>query len=616
VFTFSVIPTTVFVAPAAVLAAVFPAAFAGLARGFRRWRAFLAVTSMTGTLAAGYAFGRPHLRDAWWTGPPAFAAVTLAITAVGLCWAGRRYRLAAAVDPTVTHPPTRRSVLITFGFAALAVLVVIGLAVVSHRIATGGWAGLRGESLRTLLFDLPTRELTAAAVGLTVAAGYQCYRAVTGRADPHPVRLSLSGETAALGVMTLCGAVTLSHVAPRPQATDTDVTTPATSPIRLVDASVWFESSAVTEAVSGVTLTADRGYFGGVKDAFAGTGAVVCFDRATGKQRWVYSDPHLKTVFCTPVVADGRVFCGEGTHSDTDCRLLCLDADTGRRLWEVRTASHTEGTPAVADGRVYFSAGDDGLYCVTTGGEAVWHHPGREQGLHVDSPVAVVGGKVYAGSGYGTIAAFALDAATGRPEWTRELPLRSFGPPLVVGDRVYYGLGTGTLNFDLTDETKPDGAVVCLDAVTGEPVWTHPLDRSVHTQLSADGRAVYAACRDGFVSALDRSTGTRLWRANLGTPITTGTSTVTYTRFGFAPAVYVVTPPGTAAALDPLSGRPIWSRDIAQFTDRLAEVVSPPTLVAVDADGAERHLFVPVTLTNRVTGRRTAAVVRFVDQAR
>ena len=628
---FAVIPSTVFVAPLAVLAALFPATFAGLASGFKRWRAFLTVVSVNGLLAAAYFFLREYaaLPDSPLAGPTAAAVYLLAVVAVGLAWAGRRYRTAAKLDPAVTDPPARRDVLAVFGFAAASLVVVVGVAVIANWVTTGSLFGLRVADLTKLLFELPTRELTAAIVGLLAAAGYLTYRAATRHADgPSPVRLSAPGEAVALAAMLVFGTVTVVNSIPRTgtataaveTSTDTAVSSPA---VKLTDAAVWFETAEISEAFSAATVTPDRVLFGGIRrKGFESAGVLVCVDRATGKQAWAYTDAEMKTVYSTPVVAGGRVFVGEGLHTDPDCRLLCLDATTGQKLWEKRTTSHTEGAPAVADGKVYFSAGDDGLYCLTTDGGEVWHFRGREQGLHVDSPVVVANGRVYAGSGYQTLAAFALDAATGQPVWRKELPLRSFGQPLVLADQVIYGLGTGNLSFDLStepepgraNEVKPAGAVVCLDAATGDEVWTHDLPRSVHTHLSADGRAVFAACRDGWVYALSRADGRQLWRFSYAQPITTGTAAAAYTRFGFGVAVYSASPTGGVYAHDPLSGKLLWSRDIRQLIDREVEIMAPPTLVA-PADGGERQVFVPVSLTHRNTGAKTAAVVRFVDRA-
>nr|MCU0705945.1 PQQ-binding-like beta-propeller repeat protein [Fimbriiglobus sp.] len=595
----------------------------GLAGGFRRWRAFMTVVSVNGLLAAVYFFTQKHLPNQWWASPTAFSAVLVGVVFLGLLWAGRRYRAAVVADPAEADPPTWKDVFALLGFAAASVLIVFAVVYVGDWWMTGTLFGQPFANVAALLFQLPSRELTAGVVGLLAGAAYLAYR--TGKpAD----RTRVAGETAALAAMLLFGGVMLTLGVPRTGTTvagiveGTDAAMSVNdSPIKLTDAAVWFESPDVEEVLSGVALTPTHAYFGGLKDSTFRKGAIVCVDRATGKQKWAYTDNDLRAVFCTPVVANGRVYCGEGLHTDPHCRLLCLDAATGQKLWQFETESHTEGTPVVADGRVYFAAGDDGVYCVTTDGARVWHYPGRPQGLHVDTPVVVVGGRVYAGSGYNTFAAFCLEATTGAEVWKKELPLRSFGPPVVNGDRIFYGVGTGALMVDLSTELEPGrppetraaGAVVCLNTADGETIWKEDLDRSAHTQLTADGRAVFASSRDGWLYALDKTTGKRLWRFGYGTPLTTGTAAASYTKAGLSLAVYCVHPAGMVQAHDPLTGKVYWGRGVNQFTDREASVSGPPTVEKVGG-WATREVFVPATLTNKNNRATRAAILRFVDQ--
>ena len=276
---------------------------------------------------------------------------------------------------------------------------------------------------------------------------------------------------------------------------------------RLIDVTV-FEIADADQVLSGIAVDGDRLYFGASRRGpFGASGAVYCLDRNTGKRVWAFDNGgELYPVFSTPAVGGGRVYFGEGLHENTGCRLYCLDAATGTPAWEQAfpTASHTEGTPRVMNENVYFSAGEDGLYCVNAGtGAKVWQFAGTPNGLHIDTPPAVHGNRLFAGSGYGTHALLCLDADTGVEVWRTPTTLRSFGPPLVLGDRVVYGLGTGNLTRDtLEAEANPAGAVVCVNAADGSPVWRFDLPRSVHTPLAADAFSVYATSRDGVVYCL------------------------------------------------------------------------------------------------------------------
>jgi outer membrane protein assembly factor BamB len=608
---FAVIPSFVLVGPLALIAALFPGVAARLAVGMRRWRAFLVVASLNGTLAIAYYFLRPYLPDHWAAGLEAFTAYLLLITAVGLIWAGRRYRRMAAEEPAVTRTPGRSELRTLAGLT-----VLVGLLVASVRLF-GPWRAA---------LEPPMREFTCIGIALVAATLYAGYRAATRAADgPDPaVRLSLSGETVGLGALFLCGAVALlaeSGGSSQPLAVGTEAgeAADALGP-RLANVRV-FEVPDAHQVMSGVTVDGDRLYFGAARQTgFGVSGFVFCLDRHTGSRHWTFdADGDLKPVFCTPTVADGRVYFGEGLHTDSGCKLYCVDAATGRPAWPkpFETASHTEGTPRVVNGRVYFSAGDDGLFCADAAtGAKVWQfpEPGGEP-LHIDTPPAVAGGRLFAGSGYGTFALVCLDAATGQPLWRVPANLRSFGPPLAAGKHVCYGLGTGNLTLDTEgDEQTPAGTVVCLNADDGKEVWRYDLTRSVHTELAADAFSVYATSRDGSVHCLDRRTGKLRWKTGLGATITAGPAVAT--AGGMPVAVYAVSTEGLMACLNPHTGRVVWARNLREHTGReVLDVFSTPAVVTEPTPtGSKRTVYVGAMLRNWSNGAKAAGVFRFDDQ--
>src|SRR5262249_19155973 len=153
------------------------------------------------------------------------------------------------------------------------------------------------------------------------------------------------------------------------------------------------------------------------------------------------------------------------------CRLYCLDAKTGKKLWEFQTASHTESSPCVAGDRVFVGAGDDGVYCVSAkDGKKLWQYPGKDGdtspsvgnlskvpgpsqprlNLHVDDSPVGAGNRLYVGSGIdrdaqdaGDPAVFCLDTNTGKKLWllaleSKDLP--AWGSPEVSGGQVFFGL--------------------------------------------------------------------------------------------------------------------------------------------------------------------------------
>src|SRR5262249_31014371 len=56
------------------------------------------------------------------------------------------------------------------------------------------------------------------------------------------------------------------------------------------------------------------------RSGFSTLGTVYCLNRSTGEKIWEFNDDgDMKQVFSSPVIADGKVYIGEGYHQDKDC---------------------------------------------------------------------------------------------------------------------------------------------------------------------------------------------------------------------------------------------------------------------------------------------------------
>ncbi len=611
---FGVMPSLALIGPLAIIAALFPGVAAKMAVAMKRWRAFLVVASVNSTAALVYW----AVREKW--GLPEWLLLTyrgftfaLAASAlVGLVWAGQRYRRFAGEAPTVTGLPTRNELLAMLGLTAL-----VGLIVASVRVF-GPWS---------MAVEFPMREFLLIGLALLVATGYGVYRRVTAASDHLPdgaapsVRLSVSGEAA--GLMALAVAtLTAALVGDPPTPTVPPVPVGGGGGVKLLDVQVY-ELSDTNQIMSAITAEGDQLYLGAAKaSGFGVESFVLALDRGSGKALWKFTaDDELKPVFCTPTVAGGKVFVGEGLHTDVGCRLFALDATTGKPAWAnpFQTASHTEGQPRLANGKLYFTAGDDGLYCAdAVTGAKVWQFAGKDQKLHIDGSPAVSGKRVFVGSGLYTLDRVAVDADTGKELWREPQPYRSFGPPLALGERVFYGLGTGNMTndtFAYAEEGTPEekeaaGAVLCANATDGKPVWVAKLSRSVHTPLAADALFVYAACRDGSVYCFNRVTGAVWWSVSLGSTFTAGPA-VAADAEGRPTAVYAATPEGRVACLNPYTGKAYWVREIGDQTGkRVTELFTTPAVVQT---GNRRSVYVGAQLETR-TRTKSAAVFRFDDE--
>lgn len=612
---FGVIPSAVLVAPLAIVAALFPSLFARLAVAMKQWRAFLTISSINTTLATLYYFIREWLPDRWAFSPQAVLVYLMAVTVVGLVWAGRRYRRMAADDAAVTATPSRNTILTLLG-------LLFGLALF---LLMAAWCFVG----RAGLVDIPTREFTAMALGLALALAYCLYRIATKAADgPEPkFRLSISGETAALFgslLFTAIAYVTLlsnaSWGGPQGELGEAAASDPAAPKVVGEVQAMTFPGAY--EVMSGLAVGDDgRLYFGA--ESAGGTGSVWCADSTTGQPIWKFTNGgDLQPVYCVPNAVGGKVYVGEGLHTDADRRVFCLNASTGEALWNFKTESHTEGRPLLAGDRLVFSAGDDGLICIDPKDrKKLWQVGGANQKLHVDTPPVSAGRRVFFGSGYNTLAVLCADVNSGDILWRTPVNLRSFGPALPRGPHVYFGLGTGNLVEDLSKEKEdasvpPEkaaaGAIICVTADKGEVVWRYDLPKSVHTELTADRTTVYASCKDGSVYAIDRTKGRLRWRRSVGPSLSAGPVIATYAGGAATLAVYAVSTDGRAMAFNPVNGEPFWVRDLGEVSGKTVEVLSTPALVHRES-GAKRALFIGAKAENKNNGEKVATIFRIED---
>jgi outer membrane protein assembly factor BamB len=310
-------------------------------------------------------------------------------------------------------------------------------------------------------------------------------------------------------------------------------------------------------------------------------GRLYCLDWTTGKELRSFDDNEsLKPVFSSPCLANERVYFGEGFHQDADCSLYCLNVRTWKKSWQFVTKSHTESSPVVRDGQVYFGAGEDGVYALDAAtGKSRWHF----DGLHVDSSPAVAEGRLYAGSGYGSrFEAFCLATANGKPIWRLPCELPVWGSPRFSGQLVFFGLGNGDL---VQAADKPAGALLCLNAQTGRFMWRRSVADAVLGRAAADAARVYFGARDHHCYCLARNDGQLVWKRDMGSAVVA------------APVLqdsrlYVAASGGEIWCLDAVDGTVRWTFDLGQHSHAKPQVLAAPAVV----DGGRRRILVSVGL--------------------
>lgn len=341
-------------------------------------------------------------------------------------------------------------------------------------------------------------------------------------------------------------------------------------------------------------VTDDSVYIAAIRDTgLQPTGAVHCLDRATLKPRWTFDDGGaMLHMFSSPVIAGGKLYVGEGMHANFDCRLYCLDAVTGRKLWAAKANNHIESTPVVAGRRVLFGAGDDGVLCLDAEtGERLWR---LNAPAHVDTSPVVGDGVVFAGSGISRRvpaepAVFALDLETGKPRWRARMPLPVWATPALADGTLFVGLGNGRLLEGPRPPEGPAGSVVALDAADGHELWRYDECDAIFGTPAFDAERIYVCSRDGRCHALDRKSGRRMWATPCGSPVVAG-------PVWCGSTLVVAASSGSVFGLKPADGAVSWRFETPAPSSIRPRLLSPP---AVSRQNGRNLLYLPAELQSR-----------------
>ncbi len=233
----------------------------------------------------------------------------------------------------------------------------------------------------------------------------------------------------------------------------------------------------------------------------AGSKHLFRFDRNSGKPVWRI-DPGF--------MISGGVGAGEGlvlVGSDKG-DLAAYEEEDGKLRWKVKVSSEVLSAPRVADGIVVVRTGNGRIAGLNVqDGKRLWLYERPTPTLIVRNSAGVVirNGMVYAGFAAGKVAAIGLtkgvviwESAVSQPRGNTEL------------ERI-----SDITSLPAVDDTQVcavafQGRVACFDAVQGGTLWTR--DLSSDKGLVMSGNNLYLTDSASHVLALDRNTGSSLWK--------------------------------------------------------------------------------------------------------
>lgn len=243
-------------------------------------------------------------------------------------------------------------------------------------------------------------------------------------------------------------------------------------------------------------------------------------------------------VVAPPVIGGGRLFV-----MDANNRIVAMDADTGKKLWDYKVKVKKVGKTRTGRTSIEDRFSDP----------LSFRDQGGEDKEAVGGGVALAGGRAFATTGFGVIVA--LDAVSGEQIWRAKANSPLHSAPTVADGRV----------FAITD----DNELYAFDAQTGEVLWTYQAIIESARMLTAPAVAVVdnvviAPFSSGEIVALRVQNGAVLWQDALSASGTL-TPLAKLNDIAAGPVVadgYVIASAqsGALGAFDLRTGQRVWSQ--------------------------------------------------------
>jgi outer membrane protein assembly factor BamB len=321
-----------------------------------------------------------------------------------------------------------------------------------------------------------------------------------------------------------------------------------------------------------------------------------------------------------PIVMGGKVFLFNtaGAGESMQERVMCLNADTGKLIWERRLNVYESDVPPrriawsspagdPATGNIYVFGAANELTALTSDGKILWSraltdefgawttHGGRTTSPIIEGNLVIVGTII---DGWGDTAQrrhrfYAFDKSTGECVWTSAPGGRPY-------DTVYPTPIIATVNgMRLMIVGGADGAVYAMKVQTGEPVWTCPITkRGINNCAVINGTTVFASHSEENLDSNDMGLLVAIDATGKGT---LGKDNVKWSVKGFrggysspvldGDRLYQVDDSANLYAFDVNSGKELWKKTLG--TSQRASPVFADGKLYVGTENAKFFILKP-----------------------
>lgn len=270
----------------------------------------------------------------------------------------------------------------------------------------------------------------------------------------------------------------------------------------------------------------------------------------------------------TPVIEAGFAYA-----ASADGEVVKLDVTSGSQLWRVKTGERVSGGVGVGGSLVLVGAQKGVIYAYDLAGKLQWK---SKLSSEILSAPKYYDGTVIVRTGDSRI--FGINANDGSRKWvyartSPSLTLRSSAGIVVDGGAVYAGFAGGKLV-----SVRADNGKVLWEASVAQPKGVTEIERiaDITSLPVVDGPLVYAVAYQGRVAAVDRVSGRVVWNRDIsslaGLSVEDG-------------RIFVSHAMGSVYALDYSTGKTFW-RQAALKSRQLSAPVPMGGLIAVgDVEG-------------------------------